>query len=184
MKKTLLVQNSFDKKTFYRFNRKTSSAFGIPEELVPVLNRKILQHKGLRSYLRSLLTKLRSKCYDGQLPQGNGVKTRYQEEGLNLQYFSFKPDNGDWSELRLLAFAHGVSMTQFFVFLLKLDNSEVGEKLLKSIWVKVPTLFLKKPIRLVANLYRLSGERELRIKFGKKKYEWKEIQKPPQPKTF
>ncbi len=169
--KTILIPNSHSTITHYRAISRTTSAFGIPEEFEKILKTKIIQHEGLRNYLFFLLNRYRPILYSGKFPTGNGVKTRYQEEGQNLIYFNFKPFNGDWIELRLVAFSYGVSMTQFFVYLLKLDSSELEKIFAQANGGKVPTTFLKRPIKLVVSLERLRGVKRLRIKFGKQKYE-------------
>ncbi len=68
----------------------------------------------------------------------------------------------------MLAQAHSVSMSLFFVFLLEMDKSEMDTKLKGLLGGKVPTDMSKdEPIRLRIHLLRRKQERHLRMKFGK-----------------
>ena len=172
MNKTIFsIQNSFQTSVNYYHTPLTPSAFGIPEKFTLLLDQKIKKSRYLRNYLQFLLNKYRIIAYAGGLPKGNGIKTRYQESNQNLKYYKFRPRCSDWIELKMLALAHGVSMTQFFVFLLDMDTSSLGDDLLKFYEGEVPTIFLgNKPIRLGIHLHRNKAEKQLRIKFGKKRY--------------
>ena len=170
--KTIIInKNSFQAPVNYADVPTTSSAYGVPEDLVPQLNAKLAKVRKMSNYLRYLLNRYRVVGYAGSMPMGNGVKTKYQAKEQNLQYYRFRPRNGDWIELRMLALAHGVSMTQFFVYLLIFDIDKFGSDLDKFYIGIVPTdLLAGKPIRLGIHLLRHKGEKRLRIKFGKSLY--------------
>ena len=59
--------------------------------------------------LKLLLNKYRGFLAVGNLPFAGKPKLTYQREGLDLQVFKFRPDNGDWFELGMLAYGLGVS---------------------------------------------------------------------------
>ena len=197
MNKTVFfIKNSFQAPVDYLHAPLTPSAFGVPEKFASVLDQKIEESRYLGNYLRFLLNKYRIIAYSGSLPKGNGIKTRYQKYNQNLMYFKFRPRSSDWIELRMLALAHGVSMTHFFVFLLEMDTSSLGDDILTFYKETVPTIFLgDKPIRLGIHLLRHKAEKQLRIKFGKSVYifeDWaskfaemfkKQSGEPPEAKT-
>ena len=170
--KTIIInKNSFEAPVNYADVLTTSSAFGVPDYLAPKLTGKLAKCGNVSNYLHYLLDRYRVVGCAGNMPKGNGVKTKYQAKGQNLQYFRFRPRNSDWIELRMLALAHGVSMTQFFVYLLIFDTDKFGSDLDKFYKGIVPTdLLAGKPIRLGIHLLRHKGEKHLRIKFGKSLY--------------
>ena len=172
MNKTIFsIQNSFGSSVNYLHTTLTPSAFGVPEKFTVALDQKIKESRYIRNYLQFLLNKYRIIAYSGVLPRGNGIKTRYQEKNQNLQYYKFRPRCSDWIELKMLSLAHGVSMTHFFVFLLEMDTTSLGEDILKFYEGIVPTVFLgDKPIRLGIHLNRHRAEKQIRIKFGKSQY--------------
>jgi len=57
--------------------------------------------------LKSLLNKYRGFLASGFLPFQEKPTLTYQEEGLELQKFSFRPDDADWYEFGILAYGCG-----------------------------------------------------------------------------
>ena len=77
--------------------------------------------------LKRLLEKYRGFFASGYLPFQGKPKLTYQKEGLELEKFSFRPDDVDWHEPGILAYGCGVSRCWLFAFLLSLELSLVGE---------------------------------------------------------
>ncbi len=95
------------------FERSTVSTLLIPKHLVekldlvlPVVLDTATMKKSynLKVGLKRLLDKCRGFLALGFLPFQEKPKLTYQEEGLELQRFSFRPDDADWFELGILAF--------------------------------------------------------------------------------
>ena len=95
----------------------TVSTLLIPEvlldELKSVLPVGVTKSKkefvDFRLGLKQLLQKYRGFLAVGNLPFAGKPKLTYQQEGLNLHEFKFRPDNGDWFELGMIAYGLGVS---------------------------------------------------------------------------
>jgi hypothetical protein len=96
--------------------------------ILPVrISKKKKEFVDLRQGLKMLLNKYRGFLALGKLPFQYKPKLSYQNEGLNLQVFKFRPDNADWFELGILAYGLGVSRCWLFSFLLELELSGLGE---------------------------------------------------------
>jgi hypothetical protein len=118
------------------FERSTVSTLLIPKHLVeklelviPFVENSKTKKKSykLKDGLKKLLDKYRGLLARGYLPFQDKPKLTYQEEGLELQKFCFRPDDGDWYELGILAYGCGVSRCWLFSFLVALDLSLLGE---------------------------------------------------------
>jgi hypothetical protein len=81
----------------------------------------------LKAGLKRLLDKYRGFLALGFLPFQGKPKLTYQEEGLELERFSFRPDEADWFELGMLAYGCGVSRCWLFSFLVTLELSLLGD---------------------------------------------------------
>ena len=118
------------------FERSTVSTLLIPRHLVEKLdlvipsvensNTKKKLYK-FKDGLKKLLDKYRGLLARGYLPFQEKPKLTYQEEGLDLQKFSFRPDDADWYELGILAYGCGVSRCWLFSFLVELDLSLMAD---------------------------------------------------------
>ena len=118
------------------FERSTVSTLLIPMHLVEKLNLVIpfvensktkKKSYKLKEGLKKLLDKYRGFLARGYLPFQGKPKLRYQEEGLDLQKFCFRPDDADWYELGILAYGCGVSRCWLFSFLVSLELSLLGD---------------------------------------------------------
>jgi len=118
------------------FERSTVSTLLIPKHLVEKLNLVIPYVESsktkkksykLKEGLKKLLEKYRGLLARGYLPFQEKPKLTYQEDGLELQKFCFRPDDADWHELGILAYGCGVSRCWLFSFLVELDLSLLGE---------------------------------------------------------
>ena len=113
----------------------TVSTLLIPENLAENLKsilpigstKKGKEFTNFRLGLKFLLNKYRGFLAIGNLPFAGKPKLTYQREGLNLQEFKFRPDNGDWFELGIIAYGLGVSRCWLFSYLLELELSGLGE---------------------------------------------------------
>jgi hypothetical protein len=115
-----------------QFERSTVSTLLIPKHLVenlhlvlPVVLDATTMKKSynFKVGLKKLLDKYRGLLALGYLPFQEKPKLTYQEEGLDLQRFSFRPDDADWFELGILAYGCGVSRCWLFSFLVSLELS-------------------------------------------------------------
>jgi len=116
--------------------RTTVSTLLIPKHLVekldlviPFVENSKTKKKSykLKEGLRRLLEKYRGMLARGYLPFQDKPKLTYQEEGLDLQKFCFRPEDADWYELGILAYGCGVSRCWLFSFLVELDLSLLAD---------------------------------------------------------
>ena len=140
------------------------SSLLIPDELASQLTRILpllfdkhgVVRADLRLGLQRLLRKYRGFFAGGHLPFQSKPKLLYQDEGLNLRRFSFRPNPADWFELGILAYGLGVSRCWLFSYLLKLELGSIGEMLeLKRIRDVLATPNASRP-RLI---WQLRGKR-------------------------
>ncbi|HMW07213.1 MAG TPA: DUF1564 family protein [Leptospiraceae bacterium] len=101
-----------------------SSTLLIPEKYFALFQKKILEHKGIRNYISSLLKKYQLYISNGLIPGYSNVTTKYQDKGQNLQKVSFRPRPEDWAELKLYRVSFGMSISAFLVYLLIADSVE------------------------------------------------------------
>jgi len=130
-------QRRHDKKIDLKeFERSTASTLLIPKHLVkkldlviPFVENSKTKKKSykLKEGLKKLLEKYRGLLARGYLPFQGKPKLTYQEEGLELQKFCFRPEDDDWYELGILAYGCGVSRCWLFSFLVELDLSLMGD---------------------------------------------------------
>jgi hypothetical protein len=118
------------------FEKSTVSTLLIPKHLVeklelviPYVENSKTKKKSYRfkEGLKKLLDKYRGLLARGYLPFQEKPKLTYQEEGLELQKFCFRPDDADWFELGILAYGCGVSRCWLFSFLVELDLSLLAD---------------------------------------------------------
>jgi hypothetical protein len=70
---------------------------------------------------------------NGIIPKYDFLKTGYQEKNLSLKRVDFVPIAEDWAELKCLKAFFNRSMTWIFVFLLLLDDLDLGKNLPKDL---------------------------------------------------
>jgi len=118
------------------FERSTVSTLLIPKHLaekldlvIPYVENSKTKKKSynFKDGLKKLLDKYRGMLGRGYLPFQEKPKLTYQEEGLELQKFCFRPDDADWFELGILAYGCGVSRCWLFSFLVELDLSLLAD---------------------------------------------------------
>ncbi|HMV44536.1 MAG TPA: DUF1564 family protein, partial [Leptospiraceae bacterium] len=88
-----------------------SSTLLIPEKYFSLLQSKINQHKGVRSYVAYLLSKYQIFIANGMIPGYSNVTTKYQDKGQNLDKVAFRPRPEDWAELKLYRVSFGMSIS-------------------------------------------------------------------------
>jgi hypothetical protein len=117
------------------FDRTTISTLLVPKELVKQLDRVIpsaVHPKNgkliwdFKNGLKRLLSKYRGFLAVGNLPFQQKPKLTFQDEGQDLQKFSFRPDDDVWFELGILAYACGVSRCWLFSYLVSLELSGIS----------------------------------------------------------
>jgi len=96
------------------FERSTVSTLLIPKHLIEKLNlvlpvvldtATIKKSYNFKAGLKKLLDKYRGFLASGFLPFQEKPKLTFRKEGLELQRFSFRPDDADWFEWGILAMA-------------------------------------------------------------------------------
>jgi hypothetical protein len=116
------------------YDRTTVSTLLVPKLLINELDKVIpweITKRGkviwdFRSGLRRLVNKYRGFLASGNLPFQQKPKLTFQEEGLDLQKFSFRPEDDVWFELGILAYGCGVSRCWLFSYLVSLELSSVS----------------------------------------------------------
>ncbi|MCE9498974.1 MAG: DUF1564 domain-containing protein [Leptospira sp.] len=172
-----IITNKWTNRVNYNVLKNTSSTLNIPQRLVPYLEERAGTSNQLRMYLHSLLDKYRFICYSGNLPGHRGVKTKFQDKGQSVQRKDFRPFNGDWAELKIIAAMHNSSATYIFVLLLELDAGESGEVMAKVMKGVVPTDLLEHPIAFTQTLYRNRSILRKYSRFGNSFYYFDRMQK-------
>lgn len=170
-KSAISTRNKWEQETHYSNLRDTASTFNIPETLVPFLKSKCEVNGSLTGYLKYLLNKYRLVCYAGTMAKNEKVKTKYQNKGLKLKSQSFRPMNGDWLELKIIAGMHNCSATFMFVSLLELDQ-EIGEKMDGMMEDVDPTKLTARPIIFIQTLRKNNSKIRNYCRFGKNFYEF------------
>jgi hypothetical protein len=144
------------------YDRTTISTLLVPQELVDALFRVIphaLNPKNgkviwdFRTGLRRLVDKYRGFLASGNLPLQSKPKLTFQDEGLALQKFSFRPDDDVWFELGILAYGCGVSRCWLFSYLVNLELSGISMLVSRPEFQKgVTTANLSRP-RLILQIF-------------------------------
>ncbi|MGJ4754651.1 DUF1564 family protein [Leptospira kmetyi] len=115
---------SFTKsKPVSRSKRLAPSDLWIPKHQIQSVKRRIVKFGSLKRALHFLLKENRDRMHS-LLKHSQSEKTTYQSPNLELIRFSFRPDSADWAELRISARYYGVSICNFIVLLLTLDENE------------------------------------------------------------
>ena len=162
-----LIKNRLKHKINVSSKSRSSSTLKIPEHLYLSMILRGMSLGGISRYLHHLLDKYRYLNYSGQLPLNDGAKTLYQEKGQNLKKVSFRPENEDWIELKLIAQTHGISATYLFVILLELDFGEFGDAVGDVFAGVDPTQILTRPLVFRQTLHKNTGVLVKRSKFGR-----------------
>ena len=133
MRRKTFFQRRHEKRVDLKtFEKSTVSTLLIPKNLIEKLDlvlpvaldtATMKKSYNLKVGLKRLLDKYRGFLASGFLPFQEKPKLTYQEEGLELQRFSFRPDDADWFELGILAYGCGVSRCWLFSFLVSLELS-------------------------------------------------------------
>jgi len=104
------------------FEKSTVSTLLIPKHLVeklelviPYVENSKTKKKSykLKDGLKILLDKYRGLLARWYLPFQEKPKLTYQEKGLELQKFCFRPNDADWYELGILEYGWGLSVLAF-----------------------------------------------------------------------
>jgi hypothetical protein len=98
----------------------TVSTLLIPKKLFRKMKSKLGTQK-FPNIFRLLLNRYRGSLTKGNLSLSSRTKTKFQDSGLDLVKFKFRPDDADWVELGILASSAGVSRCLLFVFILELE---------------------------------------------------------------
>lgn len=139
--------------------------------LIPEMHLKLFQTKmekfdwNLQVYLSYLLNKYRFLIKAGIIPKHDFLKTGYQEKELNLKRVDFVPVAEDWAELKCLKAFFNRSMTWIFVFLLLLDDLDLGKNLPKDLasFVVPKITHFRQEVRAIISRKRLLYTRILQI---------------------
>ena len=127
-----------------RMGKMNPATLLIPEEFVDVYEKGVAEMNGsVRDYFQSLVWKYRPLFHSSCLPSSNGDLYTREYQGRFLRgrkKVSFRPNPEEWGELTNVALAHGLSLCNFFVLLLRLEAVGCGEdEKVRAIHVGVPT---------------------------------------------
>ncbi|MCE9499094.1 MAG: DUF1564 domain-containing protein [Leptospira sp.] len=171
---TILIQNNWNNKINYRLKTETSSTLNIPEILMPLLEMKARDSSQLTVYLKTLLNRYRCICYSGALPSYDGIKTKFQAKGQNMKLRSFRPNNEDWAELKLIAAMHGMTATFLFVILLEMDSTPgISRRMDKAFDGVDPTALLAHPISFTQTIRKTPATISKYARFGTNLYKFR-----------
>ncbi|PJZ55523.1 DUF1564 family protein [Leptospira barantonii] len=106
-----------------QWKRLAPSDLWVPKNRIQSVERRIAKFGSLKKALHFLLKENRNRMHS-LFKHSQGEKTIYQSTNLELIRFSFRPDSADWAELRITARYYGVSICNFFVLLLTLDEKK------------------------------------------------------------
>ena len=141
MKAQVFVQVENRKGVMGRMN---PASLLIPAEFVDVYEKGVAEMDGsVRRYFQSLLWKYRPLFYNGCLPSSDGERFTREYQGRfkeGRKKVTFRPNPEEWGEMTNVALAHGLSLCNFFVLLLRLESVGCGEDdKVAMLWVGVPT---------------------------------------------
>lgn len=148
-----------------------SSTILIPDKYCDVFYKKIIQHKGLRSYIAYLLSKYQLPIANGLIPSYSQITTKYQEKGQNLHKFAFRPRPEDWAELKLYRVAFGMSISAFLVYLVIADSVDFAETI--SNYLEIVGISLFPNWDLSAKVYLCNKKSNYTIIFQYRKDKYK-----------
>ncbi|MCE9501312.1 MAG: DUF1564 family protein [Leptospira sp.] len=157
-----VVKPKWEARILVKESRRTSSTLNIPERFVPFLLLKRDQFSGLHNYLHFLLNKFRYLNFSGSLPRADKAKTDFQDSGQGIVPFSFRPDNFDWLELKLIAQTHNKSATKFFIILMILDMHNFDQAAGEG----VPAHDLSNPLTFWHSLHPITGIYQKQSSYG------------------
>ncbi len=96
--------------------------------ILPIsVNKKGIEIVQFSVALNMLLKKYRGLFAVGNLPFTSKPKLTFQDDGLDLQAFKFRPNHADWFELGIIAYGLGVSRCWLFTYMLELELSGLGD---------------------------------------------------------
>ena len=94
----------------------------IPESYRSFLDKKICEYGSFSFYVNRLIARYSHLILDGNIKPDKGVKTLYQDKGLNLYHEKFRCyDKSDWSVLKILANCLNVSRCLLVVMFIEFD---------------------------------------------------------------
>ncbi|EQA46505.1 PF07600 family protein [Leptospira broomii serovar Hurstbridge str. 5399] len=85
-------------------------------------------------YLEYLLSKYRLSLHLKEDLCKNRLRVTFQDRGLNLIRYSYRPFEEDYQELKTLSLAHGVSINLLIVYLIEMDQNFIWQKVLSLFW--------------------------------------------------
>jgi len=93
----------------------------ISKQLIHLMNLKIIKNKGLHLYFHKLMSDpfLKQKL---RLLHSQKWRKSYQQNGLDLHRFNFRPACDDWATLSILSYGSGFSRCFIFVFLMLIES--------------------------------------------------------------
>ena len=98
----------------------------IPESYRNFISLKIEKNTSFNLYIHILIKKYKHLILDGKIKPYKGVKTLYQDKGLNLFSKKFRNyDVSDWSVLKILSNCLNVSRCKLVVMLIEFDMAGI-----------------------------------------------------------
>ena len=100
----------------------------IPEMYRSFLVKRISEYITFNFYVHKLIVKYSYLILEGKIKPYTGIKTLYQDKGLNLFPVKFRNyDDSDWSVLKILANCLNVSRCKLIVMLIEFDMAGIEE---------------------------------------------------------
>ncbi|EPG72742.1 hypothetical protein LEP1GSC058_1041 [Leptospira fainei serovar Hurstbridge str. BUT 6] len=85
-------------------------------------------------YLAHLLFKYKLSLHLHEGLCKNRLRVTFQDRGLNLIRYSYRPFEEDYQELKTLSLAHGVSINFLIVYLIEMDQNSIWQKIISLFW--------------------------------------------------
>ncbi len=107
----------------------TPSTLLIPARLVKLMKKRMGNKRlSMSQYVEFLLQTFGSRVGINNSKPVYSLKRRYQSKGQSMRRVSFRPRNGDWQQLGMLADALRVSRCYLVVLFIKLDCGQFAGK--------------------------------------------------------
>ena len=105
----------------------------IPEMYRGFLIKRMSEYVTFNFYIHKLIAKYSYLILEGKIKSYKGIKTLYQDKGLNLFPVKFRNyDDSDWSVLKILANCLNVSRCKLIVMLIEFDMAGIEGKIVAT----------------------------------------------------
>ncbi|PNV76949.1 hypothetical protein BES34_001360 [Leptospira inadai serovar Lyme] len=95
---------------------------------------RLKRNRSFSKYLKYLLSRYKLLLHHNERLCKNRLRITFQDRGLNLIRYSYRPFEEDYQELKTLSLAHGVSINLLIVYLIEMDQNLIWQKVLSLFW--------------------------------------------------